>query len=56
MMVTAVVIALIAGIAHAMGFAIPDPWRKVVIIGIVVLFVLGLLAFLGLLPRLSAWP
>lgn len=31
MMVTAVVIALIAGIAHAMGFAIPDPWRRVVI-------------------------
>lgn len=56
MMVTAVVLAVLVGIAHAMGFALPGPWRKIVLVGIVVLFVLGLLAFLGLLPSLSRWP
>ncbi len=51
MLVTAIVLAVIvAVIEHYIG--IKDPWRIIIIIGVVVLFVLGLIGLLipGFLP------
>lgn len=47
LIVTAVILALIVGICEIVFHVrLPDPWRMVVIAGIVVLFVVGLLAWL----------
>lgn len=47
MLLTAIVLALIVGLLEvAFKIRLPDPWRMVVIVGIAVLFVLGLLAVL----------
>jgi hypothetical protein len=42
---TAIVLAIVAAVCD-MAFSIKEPWRKVIFIGIVVLFVLGLLMLL----------
>jgi hypothetical protein len=48
LIITAVVLALIVGICEVVfKFRLPDPWRMVVILGIVVLFVVGLLLLLA---------
>jgi MFS-type transporter involved in bile tolerance (Atg22 family) len=46
----AIVLALIAA-AFDGYIGIKEPWRKMIYIGIVVLFVAGILALLGLLPN-----
>lgn len=51
MLVLAIALAIIAAvIEHLVG--INEPWRKVILIGIVVLFVVGLISliFPGLIP------
>lgn len=45
MIVTAVVLAIIAAIVQSI-WGIPDPWQKVILAGIVVLFVVGLVVLL----------
>lgn len=57
MLVTAIVLAIIVALLEHF-FGIADPWRKIVIIGIAVLFVLGLIQLLipGLLPLATRWP
>ncbi len=52
MIVTAIVLALLAALAdHIWG--IPEPWRKLVYAGIVILFIIGVLSLLGLFPVLG---
>ncbi len=54
MIVTAIVLAILAALAdHLWG--IPEPWRKLVFAGIVILFVVGLLSLLGLFPVLGRY-
>ena len=57
MLVTAIVLAIIVALLEHF-FGIADPWRKIVIIGIAVLFVLGLIQLLipGFLPLATRWP
>lgn len=49
MLVTSIVLAVIvAVIDHFFGIA--EPWRKFIIVGVVILFIIGLLQVLGLFP------
>lgn len=51
MIVTAIILAIIAAACDHV-FGIPEPWRKIIYIGIIVLFVVGLILLLapGVLP------
>ena len=42
MLMTAIGLALVAAIVQAL-VGIPEPWNKIVLVGIVVLFVIGLI-------------
>lgn len=46
MIVYAIVLAVVVGVIEVAGWKLPDPWRKIVWIGIVVLLVFGILAYL----------
>lgn len=52
MLITAIVVALIAALFDHF-FGINEPWRKFVFIGVVILFVIGLLQLLGVFPLLT---
>lgn len=53
MIVTAIVLAIVAAVVdHLWG--IPEPWRKMIYAGIVILFVVGILMLLGLLPHFGS--
>lgn len=51
MIVTAIVLAIIAAVVEYFA-GIPEPWRKIIFAGIVVIFVIGLIQLLlpGLIP------
>ena len=56
MIVTAIVLAIIAAVLEACGFAIAEPWRKIVWIGILVLLIVGIiLLFVPGLPVKVGW-
>lgn len=46
MLVTAAVLAVIVGVLEVLGYKLPDPWRMVVIVAIVVLLVVGIILLL----------
>jgi len=52
MLLTAIVLAIIAALCDHL-FGIPEPWRKIIFIGIIVIFVVGLLQLL--LPGFPTW-
>jgi hypothetical protein len=50
MLVTAIVLAFIAVLVDQFLGPIKEPWRKFIVIGIVILFIVGVLQLLGLFP------
>jgi hypothetical protein len=54
MIATAIALALLAALAEWFFGGIREPWRKIVIIGIVILLVAGILSLVGLLPNFGA--
>jgi membrane protein YdbS with pleckstrin-like domain len=56
-LVTAVVLAIIVGVLEVLGYKLPDPWRMIVIVAIVVLLVVGiiLLVFPGVFSGLGRY-
>lgn len=57
MLTAAIVLAIVAALIEWFIGGIRDPWRKIVIAGVVILFVLGLIAliFPGVLPIRVGW-
>lgn len=54
MLMTSIVLALIAALFEHF-FGLGRPWREIIVVGIVILFVMGLLQLFGLMPLLR-WP
>jgi len=57
MLTTAIILAILVALLEWFIGGIGEPWRKIVIAGVVILFILGLLVLLvpGLLPIKLAW-
>ncbi len=47
MLYTAILLAIVAAVVQVL-VGIPEPWQKIVFVGVVILFAIGLVQLLGL--------